>query len=433
MRTLVLLSYAVLVSALMISSGLYNRMALLLVMTSFFLLLAAAKRFYCGEVKVDGQSLESWLTAALLFSIGYWFIGPTSTDPHPAWFEDLATGFAGTALLGVLLGYVLRRRWPRARRWLLGILGILPVILWFLLPRALPAPPIDVYDFHQRAATQLISGVNPYSVNLGTLTYFSKPSGYQYPPGNLYPVGLAVWLGGDVRYGQALLMVVTAVLLWLTARRRLGDRSAEMLSLLFLYHPRGIFVLDHSFTETILIAPLALFVFLLVYRRLTWLAALVFGFFVSLKPYLVFLPLPWLMIERRPRYLILGAVGALAPMLPFLMMDFVGTIYNGFFFVLLHGPFRTDSLSVTSLLFELCHCRVPVAGWSLLVGVVATTLTFWFLRKKVSLVAFLYAAVVVMFSIFFLGSIGMGGYYYLVTVMLLLLLAVGNPGEYERA
>jgi len=305
----------------------------------------------------------------------------------------------------------------------------MPIILWFLLPWGSPRPWNDVYSFHQRAATYLLKEVNPYSASLGTLKHFSEPSGYQYPPGNLYPVGLSVWLTGDVRYGLVFAMTGTALLLWLIARRRLGDRSAELLTLLFLYHPRGIFVLDHSFTETILIAPLTLFVFLMVYRRLIWLAALAFGFFVSLKTYLFFLPLPWLMVERRPRYLALGALGAIAPMIPFLATDFVGTIRNGFLFVMLNAPYRPDSLTVMSLIHEAFGYRVSVFGLSLVVGGLATALATWFFRRRISLTGFLYVIAIIMMSIFLLGGQAFGGYYYLVSVMLLLVLATGKESR----
>ena len=426
MRTQLLLSYLVLCAALMVSSGLYNRLALLFVVISFGLLVTAAWRYARGGAAVRESSFNMLLLFAVLISIGFWFVGPTSTDPHPAWYESFAQTAAGAALVAVPLGYSLRQRWPRLAQALWLAVGVLPIMLWFLLPRALPTPPIDVYSFHQSAAARLLEGINPYSVFLGTMTHYSEPSGYQYTPANLYPVALSVFLTGEVRSGQAFLMAAAAIFLWLVARRMHNATSAGLVTLLFLYHPRSIFVLDHSFTETIVIAPFALFVFLAAYRLLPSLAALTFGYFISLKPYLVFLPLPWLIIERRLRYLLLAAAGAFLPALPFFSSDFTNTVRHGFLFNILHAPFRRDSLTATSLFAEFCDCQVPLAGWSLLVGALATGLTMYFLGKRASLTSFLFAATIIMFSIFLFGSQAFGGYYYLLTVLLLFLIAASQ-------
>jgi hypothetical protein len=339
------------------------------------------------------------------------------------WYERLILIFAGIALVGLLTGYALRERWSRLAHALWFTVGVLPVVLWFLLPQALPVPPIDVYSFHESASNYLAKGINPYSVVLGTPTFFVEPAGYVYPPGVLYPISLSFLLSGDVRYGQALLMFATSVLLWLIVRRLAGNRSAIFAALLFLYHPRAIHVLGHSYTEVIIGFPFALFIFLAVYRFLPAAAALVYGYFISLKPYLIPLSLSWLIIERRPRYLALGIVGALVPVIPFLGSDLVGTVNNGFLFNM-NGPFRSDSLTLVAFFKELCDCTLPKNNWSLLIALSASIITFWFFRHRSSLPSYLYAATISLFSMLFLGSQAFANYYYFLSVMLLFLVVV---------
>jgi len=408
----------------MVSDGFYNRLALLFMVASYVMLLAAAWVFYRGQQSVD-QPNSSVLLGILLLSCGLWLVVPVIGFDRSPLYENLTVSAGSIAMVGVLLGYLLRSRWPRFGKAVFLLVALIPLVVWFLIPRVLPVQGVDVYFFHQRAAALVGEGVNPYSVIIGTPYNFIKPIGYTYPPANLYPLAIAYYLTGDVRWGQAVLMAATAVLLWLVARRTVGGVESELIPLIFLYHPRGILVLDYSFNETIIIFPFALFIYLFIYRWSPAATAFVYGIFVSLKPYLAFLFLPWLIIERRPRNFLFALCGILVPLIPFISSDFKGTIYGGFLFVLQNVPFRADSLSVSSLLFELCgKCSVSWAGLSLPVGVLAAVCTFLFFRNRPSLTSHLYASTIVMFSVFLLGSLAFVGYYYLVSVMILFLIPV---------
>lgn len=426
MQNLLLFSYIALCSALITSEGFHNRTALYFVGVSFVFLVTAAWQFYRSGTTRVTASFYPALVAALLCTLGFWYLKSTGTEQYAAWYEERARSSIGAALCAVGAGYIIGWRIVWLRRTIFCIAALLPVSLWFLVPKA-SVPVIDTYGIHQGAAAYVVQGKNPYSVHVGHIAHmygFGGPTGYVYPPGNLYPLTIAYYVLGDVRYAQAATMTITAVLIWLIARRTIKDPAAELLTLLFLYHPRSIQVLDRSFTETLIIAPFALFLCLKIYGRLPRVAAAAYGYFFSLKQYLIFFPFQWIMIERQPQRLIIGMAGAVATLAPFLIADPKSLINSGFL-TPLRLPFRPDSLTVASLMFELYHYSFT-ATWTLVMGAAATAATFWVFRQHEPLTSYLYATTITMFCIFLFGSQAFIGYYYLVTVLLLLLIAAGS-------
>lgn len=424
---LLIISYVALINALVISYGFYNRMAFLFVAVSFGLLIAAAKGWYKREKLKVGMSAENMLLVALCFSVLSWLVMPIA-DLYPApeaWYQQLSQKVSLVAVITIFIAYGLIPRRVFYRSILFLIMASLPIMLWFLVPRAVPNPTIDIFVCNQRAASYVVDGINPYAAETTTWQTNMDTTGYTYPPINLYPFALSYLLLGDVRYGSAALLTVTACLLWLVSRRTMNAVSSEIITLLFLYHPREILIVGGSFSEVVIVFLFVLFTLLSVYKLLPAVRAVVYGLFLSTKPYLALLILPWCMTEKKIHRIVYVVLGALLPIIPFLSSGLYETIYNGFFYILHKAMFRTDSLSTSTLLLEFCpNCKIPWIGLSLPAGLLAVVITGWFFRKRNDFPSFIYIVVITMFSIFFLGSLGLIGYYYLVSVMLLVLIAV---------
>ncbi len=421
---ILLLSYLLLISSLLISDGLYNRWALLVMGISYLLfVMAMIGHRKQGALRLDNLS-NSYLAGAVAISIIYWFLKPINTDSMPPWFLNLANWTAAIGLIGLVVLYLLSRQLGRYRAPLFFILAIIPIMLLFFIPPAIPRPSIDVFYWHQTGAYNFIRGINPYSQTIGVPTHYTKSVAYDYPPGILYLMAPAYYIFGDIRYSQAFLLIITAIIIYFIARHSLGVLPGELLVLLFVYHPRNIFVLAHSFTDVFLVAPISLFVWLKLHNRWPALTAATLGFTIMLRQYLIFIPVQWLLIERRGKYYMVAAITALAVVLPFISSDLKGLVQNGFLFNL-QGPFRPDSLTVSSFIFELFGKKASLT-WSILVGIISALFTFFLFKKDANLENFMLAITFTIFSIIFLGKQAFGGYYYFVSIMMLLVLAIYN-------
>ncbi len=174
----------------------------------------------------------------------------------------------------------------------------------------------------------------------GRLTF-----GFPYPPLSLF-LAIPGHLFGDHRYSQLVAMTASGALMAYARPGRLGALAAA----LFLFTPRGLFVLEQSWTEPFLVFLLSATVFAAC-RRETWVPYL-FGLFVVVKQYLVFVvPLAWLILRRPlPDRNELGrwalkalAIGA-AVSLPLALWD-ISAFTRDVVTLQFYQPFRVDALT----------------------------------------------------------------------------------------
>jgi hypothetical protein len=197
--------------------------------------------------------------------------------------------------------------------------------------------------------------------------------------------------------------------------------------LLFLFHPRGLFVIEQGWTEPFIAGALALFLWLRDRQPGSSWPAVAYGYMLSLKQYLVYFALHLFMVERRPKALAAAAVTGFLTIVPFLLWDPASLYTYGVKFQL-ETAFRPDGLTVLALLYRLFG--FTAGKWlAALVGFGVAVYTYGrFLR--LGLVGYLLAVTLTTFSIFLFGSQAFCNYYYLVSVLCLFLLAVhSRPGE----
>jgi hypothetical protein len=273
--------------------------------------------------------------------------------------RTFATYFKWMAAAAVVAGSLIPDGiWFRRSR-ILALLAIhFALGLWLI--HTSPNPFIDVYVFQRDGINELFAGRNPYAMTYpdiygGSTAYGEGLSvngrltfGFPYPPLSLF-LAIPGHLFGDVRYSQLVAMTASGALMAFARPGRLGALAAA----LFLFTPRGLFVLEQSWTEPFLVFLLSATVFAAC-RRAT-LVPYLFGLFVVAKQYLVLVvPLAWLILRRPlPDKKELGrwtlkalAIGA-AVSVPLALWNpsaFITDVVT----LQIYQPFRSDSLSYSA-------------------------------------------------------------------------------------
>ena len=224
---------------------------------------------------------------------------------------------------------------------------------------ASPSPDIDVVDFARESARALAHGLNPYDLHFpnrygdtkffgpGFATPHTIDVGAVYPPLSVLLSAAGEWLVGDSRATLVVAVVGTALLI-----DRLGARPARLAALLFISGSRQYFVVEHGWTEPILVGAFALLLLLASRRSRGTPVAL--GALLALKQFaLLSLPLvPLLLGEVRPRRAVRILAGALATagllIAPFFLWNPRAYVRSTLLFHLAQ-PFRPDSLNFAAL------------------------------------------------------------------------------------
>jgi len=441
---LLLAAYALLGTGLWISDGHYAPIAFGLLATSFTCVLVA---FFRGEGREPGY-------LAMLACLGLFLLLNARTAPASSstsvWFILAYQEFCASLLLMVAIVHlpVLRSARLVLARGILVVAALAGAILFRILtPVASPAPVIDVFSLGQESAQFLLAGKNPYVEEMRDVyegrANFVISRHFTYPPANLFPLTLSYLAFGDVRYVSVAAELLVALVLYLLVRKQWPQETAQLLPLLFLFHPRGLFVVEQAWTETMLLAAFALFMLLQFQGRRTA-AAAIYGYFLSLKQYLLFFVLHWFLVERNIWRLLLGISVAAATVVPFALWDFESFWEQGVLFNFTRTGFREDSLSISSALYPLIG---PISkSLSVIVGALASAATFRAVRNE-GLAGYSWAVTITTYAMFFFGSQAFCNYYYFVGGLLLFTMLqqpepkpqsegrpLINPGnEHERA
>jgi hypothetical protein len=258
------------------------------------------------------------------------------------------------ALVGALAILSLTERWASLQ--VAGlVLAHAALGVWMI--RHSPNPAIDVHVFQTQATEALRHGTNPYAITFpdiyGGGTFYGPGMsvngrlqfGFPYFPLSLLAAMPGQLFGSDPRYAHLIAMDLAAILM---ARARPGGLG-RIAATLYLTTPRGLFVLEQSWTEPFVVLGVVLVVFAACRhsRSLPWL----FGALIALKQYMVFaLPAAVLLVGRRfdtralGRFLVTAAIVGAAITLPFVFWNppaFIKSVVTLQFY----QPFRWDALS----------------------------------------------------------------------------------------
>ena len=287
---------------------------------------------------------------------------------------------------------------PELAGWVAGA-GLAAAAGGFALVIVGSTPVIDVWELLQGAGHGLAGGRNPYE-----LTFPGSPPGqvrdcFTYLPATMLLTAPGVWLGGDARWAELVLLVATGAFLCWHLRARGG--TALALALLAVILPGSGYMVQQSWTETVMLPALVGTAVLvdhgLIKRGRTGWAAVVFGVALASKQHVLLLVPLLLLCRFRRRELAVTAGTAAVLTLPWLLANptrFLRCTVTLFF----NAPPRTDSLSlwllvpaparlpalVVALLagYVLAWRCCPRTGGGFLVGCAVVLSTFGLLNKQ---------------------------------------------------
>ena len=286
------------------------------------------------------------------------------------------------------------------------------ILLYLLVPVMSPSPRIDVFTAGQESTSRLLASENPYASSItdpygGQKDFgYEKMPGYPYLPGSLL-LQTVGGLFGDVRWVSVASMLLSAFLLWKIS-------GSGLLSLLWLYQPRGLFVVEHAWVEPLMVVTLLLM--LKVKQQ-----GILFGLLLSLKQSLLFFLVHGLFLERRT--LLKGIIVAAVIIVPFVLWD-TAAFQEGvieFSFAMGH---RSDALTLPTRMGI-----VLPRLWTLAVGLVASLITLRVFRSLPRPLGFLYAATITTFAMYLLGSQAFVNYYFFVGGLLLSTVAITSSSH----
>ncbi|MEP7009951.1 MAG: hypothetical protein ABJC13_06485 [Acidobacteriota bacterium] len=284
--------------------------------------------------------------------------GPIGDSFDWSWFGCglLLAGVVGFAGLHAPAGW---------RKGLVFLLLALHLALGIWTVRSQPQPKIDVFVFQQEGSRALAGGENPYRLAMPDI-YDEEESaklyapgwwqgdrlrfGFPYPPLSLLLAFPGYLFGGDPRLAQVVATTLAGALIAFLAPGRMGTLAAA----LFLFTPRGFYVLEQGWTEPFPVLLFAAFLWAAVRapRGRPWLLGALFAvkqYLIVLAPLLQLLA-PWSLPARRLPRLALQALGiALAITAPFVLWD-PRAFYTSVVAVHLAQPYRPDSLTFLALL-----------------------------------------------------------------------------------
>ncbi len=245
-----------------------------------------------------------------------------------------------------------------------------------------PAPLIDVYGIQKLAPKSILDGHSPYSVEYHFSWEKVPLSAYTYGPFNIYLNFASFLLAADPRYVQMIAEIGVGLLIYLILGKNkwTDHRSviAEILSLIFLFSPRALFILEQSWIDPTVVFLLTLFTYLLFVWRKQTLGYAVLGLAIATKQYTI-LVIPFLYFSGllKLRNLLTIFIVVLLVSLPFIVWSLKDFVSDVVLFSIFIYPSRYDSLSWNSFVHNFTGYDIPKV-----LIIFMEIVLFWFLVKK---------------------------------------------------
>jgi hypothetical protein len=424
--------------AIQASSGAYSPEAFHWITIAFALALAP---IVLPELRLlDNFVLRYLLVGAFGIAAAYQFGWLATT--MPIFYLDLATGrtlaeFAFLLAIAATAAGAVSARTGIRTPWLPPLVLLLYVLLGLWTLKASPRPTIDVFSIHQESLAALLRGVNPYTITFpnpygmtnwyspGVATYDRLLFGYVYPAWTLVVALPGYLLANDYRYSFLAASTLSAAL---AIYARPAWSWALAAALLFLFTPRGFFVLEQGWTEPVLLFGIAVSLFA-ASRRVLWLLPIGLGIVACAKQYSILAAPAALLLK--PLYekwgafmlMILKAIATAAVItLPFVLWgpkEYWHDVYG----IQFSAPYRPDALSLPVHWAMQFGSKMPRV---LQLGAPALLTILTLLRAPRTPAGFAWAGGTIYF-IFFMFRQGFCNYYYLVIGIYALAAAVAQP------
>lgn len=312
-------------------------------------------------------------------------------------------------------------------------LVLLALILRLLIVFYSPNPIIDVMWASDGGVKALLSFSNPYSQEFfngytpkDCLNFYGnsdcKIDKYPYFPACLLLAAVFKIIFGDLRFTYIFAVFGCAGIIYFLLKEKFPKQPLvpQLVSLLILYLPLGLFVLEQGWVDSLSVFLLYLFIFLIL-KEFRFLPYLVFGIFLATKQImLIFLPFLFKLKAKEFKKLIFSLVVFLAIILPFTFwsyQDFVSDVFIHQFEY--EGGSHSLSFSTLNKFYFSDHLPYLFLAAILLI----VLFLFLLVKMRKNLTGFIEAALVFLLAIFLLRR-GFANYYDSVSAIIILLIAL---------
>jgi hypothetical protein len=306
--------------------------------------------------------------------------------------------------------------------------------VWII--RSSPDPAIDVAVWHREALHALANGASPYALSIPNI--YGNPAlygagladshrvymGFPYPPLSLLMAAPGHYLFGDYRYMNLIATTATGGLM---AYARPG-RLATLAAALFLFTPRGLFVLEQGWTEPLAAFFLAATIFVAC-RAPHWLPYAL-GLLLAVKQYFVLVAPLGVLLLPPPlnrhvlrRVAVTAVATAAAITLPFLFWS-PGPFIEALVMFQVKQPFRPDALSYMAWWAR--AGTPPISQW-VPVPLTAAAIGFSVWRAPRTPSGFAGSLAFALLVFFAFAKQAFSNYYYLIIAALCCAVAVSTP------
>jgi len=364
------------------------------------------------------------LTCAMLFPFfipGWW-----ASDKNLITLVRIIS--AGSTLGIVVLSF--SKNLSTKIRWsIYAILVGTAVLLRLFTLQASPFPPIDVFIILKEAPFKLLSGINPYNTLYTAVFPKIVPDYFAYWPAAFLLQIPFVTLFGDPRVLHILADMIAALLLIAIGR---STKTAMLLSLIYLYRPLSLFIIEGSWLTPLNFCLVTASVYLLLRKRYVF-AGITLGVGIGVQFFLATLILPFLKYSYRFKLFLAGALGTTALLiLPFFLLS-PQKFFSQTLWVYFQNPPHPSilphtSLSLNTLFFTLTGHDLP----AILTVLIALAIIILLLTKQVKTLSGKVAGVaLVNFAVYLFGRQAFVNYYYFIASLLLLSLTLrmGETGQ----
>lgn len=294
------------------------------------------------------------------------------------------------------------------------VLFFLAFALRVLMIVSSPSPFIDVFGIQKIAPRAILEGNNPYSL-VYRFSWQKVPLDvYSYGPFDIFLNFPAVLLFGDPRVMQIIAEMGVAVIIYLIGKKiefvTKNNQELEIFSLIFLFNPRALFIIEQAWIDPIVVFLIFLFAYFLFVQKKNYLAFFILGLAIATKQYCIIL-LPFLFFGgyKKLKYFLVLIFPIMLTSLPFLLWNAHDFIRDVVFFNLTIQTSRYDSLSVNTLFHNILGRDLP----TILVLILNLSVLLFLLRfLKKNAFSITFASGIFIFTIYLFYRLAFIHYYY---------------------
>ncbi len=307
------------------------------------------------------------------------------------------------------------------------IMLILSFLIQLSLLKIVKVPDVDIYRITKYGPLQLLSGQNPYVSSGGNY------EAYTYGPASVFLFAPFDFVLHDPRYLLILSNFFVAFALYKISRMYFSRKEeAEILSLLYLFHPRYANLLNSTSTDVVIVGLLALALLGFASKRIYWFGiglGLLFGVKILYAVPFLFL-LKYRNFPFRKTF-IAGAVTLLLLYVPFLISNSNAFIYSSilFHFKQTETLFLQKAVVTLGAFINRQWSYFPSSNIFMIVNLITVTLLWLKIKSTNKFDGVLVIIGFVFLICLFLSQQALPGYYFVASSLLLFALSFSGKNE----